>query len=113
MVKMDVNGAELEVLRCNFLHLLERRRVEHLVVEWNPHLWARYAAAANSSSQAGADFIQLVVSYGYDVSTMLGAVDTSSTTSLLQFHEMLVKLAIYHSTALDLYFELKSATPDP
>lgn len=41
MVKIDVNGAELEVLRLQFLPLLRRRRIEHLVVEWNPHEWHR------------------------------------------------------------------------
>ena len=41
MVKIDVNGEELEVLRLQFLPLLRRRGIEHLVVEWNPHEWHR------------------------------------------------------------------------
>jgi hypothetical protein len=63
VLQVDVEGAELGVLKTNFLEPLSRRQIAHLVVELTPEWWGRekktYADAATIIHQIG--------SHGYGV----------------------------------------------
>ena len=67
------------------------------------HNWYRYAAA-NTSSEDGAAFLMRVAGHGYDVSSILGPIDTSDYQLLLKFHTQVKFLATRHSTFIDLHF---------
>ena len=99
--------------------LLLQRRIEHMVVEWNPHEWHKYrpahglqgarAAAGDPAALLdGARFIHRVASCGYRVETMRwGELNTSSVAEIVKAEEAMVPLALKHHIFTDLHFELE------
>ena len=67
-VKVDVNGAELGVLRENLLPLLQTRHIAHLVCEFTPLAWRRFNPSARLTD--GAHLIHVIGGYGYRVSVL-------------------------------------------
>ena len=68
MVKVDVEGAEIGLLRHNLLPLFRERRVRHCVVEVTPTAW-RFAANTSFADalRMGARLIMDIAAYGYVV----------------------------------------------
>jgi hypothetical protein len=62
---VDVNGAELGVIRENLLPLLTTRRIAHLVCEFNPKAWQRFNRSAQTAD--GAELIYHIARHGYRV----------------------------------------------
>ena len=72
-VKMDVNGAEVGVIRHNLLPLLRSRRIAHFFSEFDVADWPVFHPKGTPGAElhlAGARLVNEIVSFGYRVSSL-------------------------------------------